>query len=89
MPDPDAVHVPPVPAHVHVQDSDDGNASVTVAAGSALGPPLLTVIVYVNDPPGVAVVTLSVFVMERSALGVSVSESVAELLAGLASGVSE
>ncbi|MNV55891.1 hypothetical protein D3C71_1481420 [compost metagenome] len=38
-----------------------------------------------TDPPGVAVVTPSVLVMARSACGVSVSESVALLLAGTGS----
>ena len=38
---------------------------------------MLATIVYVTEPPGVAVVTPSVFVMERSALAERMSVSVA------------
>jgi hypothetical protein len=87
LPEPDAVHVPPfAPTHVHVHVSDAGNVSVTFEPGAALGPLLfVAVIVYVTEPPGVAVVTPSVFVMARFACGVSVSVSVAVLLAGVGS----
>jgi hypothetical protein len=81
FPEPLAVHVPPLrPAQAHVQVSDAGNASVTVAPMASLGPALLATIVYVSDPPGVAEVAPSVFVIERSASAVNVSVSVAELL---------
>src|SRR5690349_11599739 len=83
LPEPDAVHVPPpAPTQVHVHASEAGNVSATVAPVALLGPALLAVIVYVVEPPAVAVVTPSVFVIERSALAPSVSVSVAELLAG-------
>ena len=62
-----------------------GNVSATVTLVAVLGPGLDAVIVYVTDPPGTAVVTPSVFVIERSACGVSVSVSVAELLPGTGS----
>src|SRR5689334_19248003 len=94
LPLPDAAQLPPpAPTHVHVQVNDAGNVSATVdevkpcgalalAGRALLGPALLAVIVYVTEPPGVAVVTPSVLVIERSALGVSESVSVAELLPG-------
>ena len=83
LPAPAAVHVPPpAPTQVHVAVSDAGNVSATVAPGALLGPALLAVIVYVTDPPAVTVVTPSVLVIERSACGVIVSVSVAELFAG-------
>jgi hypothetical protein len=82
LPEPDAVQVPPfAPTHVHVQVSDAGNVSVTFDPGAALGPLLfVAVIVYVTEPPGVAEVTPSVFVMPRLACGDNVSVSVALLL---------
>ena len=81
-----AVHVPPpAPRHVHEQLSDAGNVSATVAPGALLGPTFDAVIVYVTEPPAVAVVTPSVLVMPRLALAESVSESVAELLPGVGS----
>src|SRR3954465_13844812 len=86
LPEPDAVHVPPpAPAHVHVQVSDAGNLSATVAPVASLGPAFDAVIVYVTEPPGVAVVTPSVFVIARSADEPKVSLSVAELLPGVGS----
>jgi hypothetical protein len=54
--------------------------SATVTPVDVLGPALLVVIVYVTLPPGIAVVTPSVLVIETSADGTSVSVSVAELL---------
>src|SRR3954447_24235049 len=86
LPEPEAVQVPPpAPAHVHVQVSEAGNVSATVAPVALLGPALDAVMVYVTEPPGVAVVTPSVFVTARSACAVSVSVSVAELLPGVGS----
>src|SRR4051794_11076267 len=86
LPEPDAVQVPPpAPAQVHVAVSEAGKVSATVAPVALLGPALLAVIVYVTEPPAVAVVTPSVFVMPRSALAAMVSLSVAELLPGVGS----
>src|SRR3954469_18521777 len=86
LPLPAAVQVPPpAPTQVHVQVSDAGKVSATVAPGALLGPALDDVMVYVTEPPGVAVVTPSVLVTARSDCGVSVSVSVAELLAALES----
>jgi hypothetical protein len=62
-----------------------GNVSLTVAPGASLGPGLLTTIVYVIGVPGTAVVAPSVLVICRSACGVSVSVSVAELFPGVGS----
>ena len=81
-----AVHVPPfAPRQVVEHVSEAGNVSATVAPVAVLGPALLAVIEYVTEPPAVAVVTPSLFVIERSALAESVSVSVAELLPGFAS----
>jgi hypothetical protein len=87
LPEPDAVHVPPfAPTHVHVQVNAAGNESETFDPGAALGPLLfVAVIVYVTEPPGIADVTPSVFVMPRFACGVSVSVSVLLLFAGVGS----
>src|SRR5262249_55068886 len=86
LPEPDAVHVPPpAPTAVQVTVSEAGNVSAAVAPGALLGPGLEAVIVYVTDPPGVAVVTPSVFVMLRSAWGDNVSVSVALLFPGVGS----
>jgi hypothetical protein len=87
LPEPDAVHVPPfAPTHVHAQVNAAGNVSETFDPGAALGPLLfVAVIVYVTEPPGVAEVTPSVFVMPRLACGVNVSVSVALLLPGVGS----
>jgi hypothetical protein len=68
---------------VHVRTA--GNVSATVAPVALLGPEFEAVIVYVTEPPGVAVVTPSVFVMTRSAVADSVSVSVAELFPGVGS----
>src|SRR5688572_23944561 len=68
LPEPAAVQVPPpAPTHVQVQVSDAGNVSATVPPVTGSVPALEAVIVYVVLPPGVAVVTPSVFVIERSA----------------------
>src|SRR5688572_445159 len=86
LPLPAAVHAPPpAPAQVHVQVSDAGNVSVTVAPVAALGPALRPVMVYVTLPPGVALVTPSVLVIESSASGPSASMSKSELLPGTGS----
>src|SRR5229473_3294657 len=79
---------PQLAAGAHVQLAllmPAGSASVTVAPVTALGPALLTTMVYVTVPPGTAVVTPSVFVMLRSACGVRVSVSVVMLLPGVGS----
>ena len=86
LPEPDAVQVPPpAPTHVQLQVRDAGKVSATVVPVALLGPALLAVMVYVVEPPGVAVVTPSVLVIARSALAPSVSLSVAELLPGVGS----
>ena len=86
MPEPDAVQVPPpAPVQVHVQVRLAGKVSATVAPVALLGPALLAVIVYVTEPPDVAVVTPSFTVIAKSALALSVSVSVAELLPGVGS----
>ena len=59
--------------------------SVTVAAPDALGPFWRTTIVYWIGAPGAATSWPSVLVTLKSACGVSVSVSVALLLAGLGS----
>src|SRR5581483_5916577 len=67
LPLPDAVHVPPpAPTQVHVQVSAAGNVSATRAPEAANAVGFDAVIVYVTDPPGVAVVTPSVFVIATS-----------------------
>jgi hypothetical protein len=77
---------PPLVEHVHVTPLNAaGIVSVTVAAVTADGPALLATIVYVTDVPGTSVATPSVLVITRSAVGTSVSVSVAELLAGVGS----
>src|SRR6185295_1324621 len=86
LPEPDAVQVPPpAPTQVHVQVREAGKVSATVLPDASLGPALEAVIVYVTEPPGVAVVTPSVLVTARSALAANVSVSVAELLPGVGS----
>ena len=85
-PDPDAVQVPPPePTQVQVPVILAANVSATVVPGASLIPAFEATIVYVTVPPGTAVVTPSVFVIARSACGVSVSVSVAELLPGVGS----
>src|SRR4029453_11564457 len=87
FPDPAAVHVPP-PAPAHVQLAPvrtAGSVSFTLAATTALGPALLATMVYVTFVPGTTDATPSVLVMARSAVGTSVSRSVAELLPGFGS----
>src|SRR5262245_59057263 len=68
FPEPDAVHVPPpAPTHVHVAVNEAGKVSAMVAVGTGSGPAFDAVIVYVTEPPAVAVVTPSVLVIARSA----------------------
>src|SRR6266550_7200218 len=71
-------------AQVHVTLATwAGKLSVTVAPVTALGPALLATIVYVSVAPWLTLVTPSVFVIDRSALGaIWVSLSVALLLPG-------
>ena len=87
LPAPEAVHVPPVePMHVHVAPtSDAGTLSLTVAPTASDGPAFVATMVYDTGVPGTAVATPSVLVIDRSARGVSVSRSVAVLLAGAGS----
>jgi len=87
LPDPDAGHDDPADAvHVHVTPvSDAGIVSVTVAPVIADGPAFDTTIVYVSADPANTLESPSVLVIDRSALGVSESVSVAELLAGTVS----
>jgi hypothetical protein len=82
-PEPDAVQEDPADAvHVHVApEMMPGTVSVTVPPVTTDGPELDATIVYVTEVPGCSVVAPSVLVMMRSACGVSVSLSVAVLLA--------
>jgi hypothetical protein len=89
LPAPLAGHVEPLVA-VHVQlivPLVAGGLSVTVTPSALDGPLFAATTVYVIGPPGDAVVFVapSVFVIERSPCGVSVSVSFAELLVGSAS----
>ena len=79
FPVPNAVQVPPpLPAQVHVAlVIAAGKVSVTVAPVTLLGPEFDTTIVYIVNPPGVALVTPSVFVIDRSALEPTVKVSFA------------
>src|SRR5437764_95420 len=84
------VTLPPLPAllttHVHAPKVMlAGAVSVTVALVTSLGPLLVMVIVYVVLPPAVTLATPSVFVIARSAVGVTVSESLALLFPGIGS----
>jgi hypothetical protein len=87
LPLPEAGQVEPAEAaHVHVAPARlAGNVSVTVAPVTVDGPAFEATIVYVTDVPGTSPVAPSVFVIDRSAVGVSVSVSVAELFAGVGS----
>ena len=77
---------PPAPAHVQVTPlSDAGIVSVTIAAVTADGPAFPATTVYVTDVPGTSVNEPSVLVIDRSAVGLNVSLSVAELFAGVGS----
>src|SRR5688500_3970287 len=83
---PVAAQVPPsAPVQAHVQVSGAGNASVTIAPVAPLGPALRAAMVYVTLPPGVALATPSVLVIESCASGPSASMSKSELLPGTGS----
>jgi hypothetical protein len=69
---------------VQVAETGTGMTSLTVAPDTLDGPPFVTTIVYVVCVPATTSSTPSVFVIERPAVGLSVSESVA--LLSLASG---
>src|SRR5438105_6088343 len=79
--------VPVLPAAVNVTLLNDPgvNVSVTVAPVTALGPLLLTTMVYVRVPPGATVVTPSFLLMLRSACGVRCVVTGELLLAPLSS----
>jgi hypothetical protein len=83
FPDPEAAPHEPVPdvtEHVHVTAViAAGTVSVTVAALTFEGPLLVTVTVYETLLPGTSVVAPSDLTTARSALGLKVSVSVAEL----------
>jgi hypothetical protein len=77
---------PAVGTHVHVDPlSVAGIVSMTGAAMTDDGPVLVATTVYVTAVPGTCVAEPSVLVIDRSAVGVKVSVSVAELLAGVGS----
>jgi hypothetical protein len=81
-PVPDAAHDEPAEA-THDQVTPErvaGMVSVTVAPVIVEGPAFEATTLYVTDVPGTSVVEPSVLVMTRSAVGVSVSLSVAVLL---------
>ena len=71
LPEPLAVQVPPTRRHRSGAGERCRKVSATVAPVALLDP-LLVVIVYVTEPPGVAVVTPSVTVIEPSTCGASV-----------------
>ena len=87
LPAPDAVQVPPpAPTQVQVQVSAAGKVSATVAPVAVLGPALLAVMVYVTEPPAVAVATPSVLVIARSAFTATAlfwKQTVTSLTAGV------
>ena len=87
LPDPDAGQLEPTEAvHVHVTpDNVAGIVSVTVAPVIADGPAFEVTIVYVSAVPALMVVKPSVLEIDRSAVGVNESVSVAELFAELVS----
>jgi hypothetical protein len=87
LPLPDAGHVDPADAaQVHVApDNVAGKVSVTVAAVALEGPLLVATIVYVTVVPGTSPIAPSVLVIDRSAVGVNVSVSVAVLFATVGS----
>ena len=82
-PVPDGAQVEPADAvHVHVALLNDaGSVSVMVAPVTFEGPAFVATMVYVIVPPATTAAEPSVLVIDRSAVGASVSVSVAELLA--------
>lgn len=87
LPEPDAGQLEPAEAvHVHVTPERlTGIVSVTVALVMADGPAFEATIVYVNAVPALTVARPSVLEIDRSAVGVKESVSVAALLAELVS----
>lgn len=59
-----------------------GNVSDTVAVATGEGPEFEAVMVYMSAPPGPTVVTPSVFVIDRLAIGLTMFVSVEELFSG-------
>jgi hypothetical protein len=79
-------HAPGVPEQATaVLVSPVAAASVRIAPVTLDGPLFVTVTVYVVVPPAVTLLAPFVFVIERSADGVTVSVSVAELFPGVGS----
>src|SRR5207248_4219445 len=77
---------PPLPTALNVSVViAAGRLSLTVAPVTSLGPLLATTMVYVVDVPGTTFEALSVLVMLKSAVTVTVSVSVAPLLPGVGS----
>src|SRR5439155_7864106 len=77
---------PPLPTAVNVSLTiAAGRMSLTTAPMTPLGPLLLTTMVYVVEVPDVTLATPSLLVIARSAIELSVSVSVALLLAGFGS----
>jgi hypothetical protein len=87
LPAPEAAQVEPdVATQVQVAPViEAGMPSATVALVTADGPLLVTTIVYEIGVPGTAASAPSVLVMDRSAVMMSVSVSVAELLSAIGS----
>jgi hypothetical protein len=87
LPDPEAGQLDPAEAvQVHVAPVRlAGNVSVTVAPVIGDGPAFEATMVYVSDAPASMVVKPSVLEIDRSAVGVKVSVSVAVLFAELVS----
>jgi hypothetical protein len=82
LPDTAGQVAPPAVVHVHAAPvREAGKVSVIVEPGAADGPAFEATTVYVTVLPGTAEAIPSVLVIDRFAVGVSVSVSVAELLA--------
>jgi hypothetical protein len=87
VPEGSAHEEPAVAEQSHVAPvSSAGSVSVIGALTTVDGPLLAATIVYVTPVPGVTLATESVFVIERSPSGLSVSTSVALLFSGSRSG---
>src|SRR6186713_2375336 len=86
LPEPEAVQVPPpAPTQVQAQVRSAGKAAAAGEPMALLWPAFEAVMMFVVEPPAVTEITPSVLVIARSAWGVRVSESVAELLPGVGS----
>src|SRR5215217_4785268 len=84
LPEPAAVQVPPpVPAQVHVQVSEAGKVSATVAPVAGLADAFDAVMAYTTDPPGTAVATPSLLVIDRSAGRATEKQTVTSLRVGV------